>query len=231
MPDAQGSRLLERRYDDVRLAVALAARDLFLECQSTAVTVEAIAQRAEVSERTFYRHFASKADLVSPLFKQANRALMSTLRTADPSRGNLVDALVEIFTRQVANDRTRHAELFELLMETPEYRLRWESIDVDLVDAITECLANWSVHPGDDFIRRVTALTIMTASRASYVEWMDGGRTGGIGGLRALHTQAFTTLARTWLPAWREHAATSRTPVEPKGAHAVELTFPTNAND
>ena len=53
MSGARSSRLLERRYEDVRLAVALAARDLFLECHSTAVTVESIAQRAEVSERTF----------------------------------------------------------------------------------------------------------------------------------------------------------------------------------
>ncbi|MBM4495240.1 TetR family transcriptional regulator [Rhodococcus hoagii] len=57
MQGGRAATLVERRHADVRLAVATAARDLFVENHSTSVTVEAIAQRAGVSERTFYRHF------------------------------------------------------------------------------------------------------------------------------------------------------------------------------
>ncbi|ALU73541.1 TetR family transcriptional regulator (plasmid) [Rhodococcus erythropolis R138] len=200
MSSARSSRLLERRFEDVRLTVALAARDLFLECRSTAVTVESIAQRAEVSERTFYRHFPSKADLISPLFERSNRSLICSLSESDPGMCDIVDTLVELFTREVAAGPAQHAELLELLMATPEYRLRWESTDRNLIDAISEWLVRWSVHPQEHFTRRVTALTIMTASRASYMEWTDNGRSGGINGLRALHTKSFTALARPWLP-------------------------------
>ncbi|MBQ7803105.1 TetR/AcrR family transcriptional regulator [Rhodococcus sp. (in: high G+C Gram-positive bacteria)] len=205
MSGARSSRLLERRYEDVRLAVALAARDLFLECHSTAVTVESIAQRAEVSERTFYRHFTSKADLVSPLFERSNRSLIYSLRESGPGTCGIIDALVELFTREVAAGPTEYAELFELLMATPEYRLRWESADPDLIGAITEWLLKWSVHPEDYFTRRVTALTILTASQASYMEWTESGRSAGISGLRALHTKTFRALARPWLPGETDH--------------------------
>lgn len=200
MPGARGGRLLEHRSADVRLTVALAARDLFLECHSTAVTVETIAQRAKVSERTFYRHFASKADLVSPLFERSDRSLISTLRESVPGTRDAIDTLVDVFTGELAEDPAQHAELFQLLMDTPEFRIRWESTDPNLVDAVADWLSRWSVHPGDRFSRRVTALAVLAASRAAYLEWVDGARDGGFAGLRALHGKAFATLAQPWQP-------------------------------
>ncbi|NKR47141.1 TetR family transcriptional regulator [Rhodococcus hoagii] len=82
MQGGRAATLVERRHADVRLAVATAARDLFVENHSTSVTVEAIAQRAGVSERTFYRHFPTKADIVMPLLERSMDRLLGSL----PSR-------------------------------------------------------------------------------------------------------------------------------------------------
>jgi AcrR family transcriptional regulator len=50
----------------VRLRIAAAARDLFAAQGYEQTTVEAIAERAGVARRTFFRHFPSKDDAIFP---------------------------------------------------------------------------------------------------------------------------------------------------------------------
>ncbi|MFE2438328.1 TetR/AcrR family transcriptional regulator [Streptomyces sp. NPDC059409] len=52
----------QRKARQTRDALATAACDLILERGSAATTVEAIAERADVTRRTFSRHFAGKED-------------------------------------------------------------------------------------------------------------------------------------------------------------------------
>ncbi|MGO4760731.1 helix-turn-helix domain-containing protein, partial [Streptomyces sp. 2MCAF27] len=52
----------QRKARQTREAMAAAAVDLILEHGLAAVTVEAIAERADVTRRTFSRHFNGKED-------------------------------------------------------------------------------------------------------------------------------------------------------------------------
>ena len=52
----------ERKKLQTRRAIELAAIDLALEHGFENVTVEAVAERADVTSRTFFNHFADKAD-------------------------------------------------------------------------------------------------------------------------------------------------------------------------
>ena len=54
----------ERKKLQTRHAIELAAIDLVLEHGFDHVTIEAIAERADVTPRTFFNHFADKADAV-----------------------------------------------------------------------------------------------------------------------------------------------------------------------
>jgi AcrR family transcriptional regulator len=54
----------ERKKLHTRLTIETAAIDLALEHGFDAVTIEAIAERADVTPRTFFNHFADKADAV-----------------------------------------------------------------------------------------------------------------------------------------------------------------------
>ncbi|MBM4479731.1 TetR family transcriptional regulator [Rhodococcus hoagii] len=147
MQGGRAATLVERRHADVRLAVATAARDLFVENHSTSVTVEAIAQRAGVSERTFYRHFPTKADIVMPLLERSMDRLLGALAESAGASTGVVDALVDALTEELATDLEDRRELLELLIRTPEYRLRWESVDDCVVSVLADWLRERSVHP------------------------------------------------------------------------------------
>lgn len=194
MTGRSAGTLAERRYADVRLSVAEAARDLFVESRSTAVTVGAIAQRAGVSERTFYRHFPTKADVVIPLLERSTSRLLDSLRNSDPESVGVVHALVDTLTEEITSAAENWQGFVDLIAQTPEYRLRWERIDDSVVDELTGWLADNSSCAGDAFSCRVTALLILTASRAAYSEWSPHTADAGIAELRALHFRALEAI-------------------------------------
>ncbi|OLL21294.1 hypothetical protein BKE56_000950 [Rhodococcus sp. M8] len=192
--------MIERRYADVRLAVATAARDLFLENHSTSVTVEAIAQRAGVSVRTFYRHFAAKEDVVAPLFERSAASLAERFDASPGGDGDVLPELVHALTAELAAGAHEWRGLLQVLMATPEYRLRWENTEDNLVDSLTDFLSRWSIHRDDTFVRKVTAQLVLTASRAAYLEWLFGGSEAEVDELQALHLRALSTIADGWRP-------------------------------
>ncbi|MFD7887945.1 TetR/AcrR family transcriptional regulator [Streptomyces albidoflavus] len=63
-----------------RTALAAAALDLILERGLNAVTVEAVAQRADVTRRTFSRHFGGKEDAALDFTRDDGAAINAALR-------------------------------------------------------------------------------------------------------------------------------------------------------
>lgn len=80
----------EARKGQTRAALLRAAERLFAESGFQATTVRAIADAAGVTERTFFRYFASKDDLVANDMSEWLATLENALGKTDPSLPILV---------------------------------------------------------------------------------------------------------------------------------------------
>ncbi len=104
--------LTERRKAATQLEIARAAASLFAKGGSDATTAEAIAERAGVSLRTFYRYFRTKQEAVAPLLSFGARRWQELL-AAVPKDVPLPDALTRAAEQAMADAETATAESLE----------------------------------------------------------------------------------------------------------------------
>ncbi len=168
--------LSQRRAEQLRLDIAMAARDIFLTEGSTSATVERICEVAGIAPRTFHRHFPVKEDVVMPLFREFGRLSLQVLRDAPPT-SNAVDTLVEAFSTevpkrgQVETDR----RFLALMLNDPQYRLRWLDWGQNLAEPISEFLAARFDLGADRFHRELPAQFVIQSCRHAYVRWVQDG--------------------------------------------------------
>ena len=134
--------LTERRAEELRMTIALTARDIFLADGSTSATVDRICEAVGIAPRTF-RHFPVKEDVVMPLFRQFGGLSVEVLQHA-PRASDTVDTLVQAFTTEVAKrgELEIDRKFMALVITDPQYRLRWLDWGQDLADPISDFLAS-----------------------------------------------------------------------------------------
>ncbi|MFB4307046.1 TetR family transcriptional regulator [Actinomadura sp. GTD37] len=76
--------LRERKKQRTRLALIDAALDLFLAKGYEATTIDEIVAAVEVSQRTFFRYFATKEDVVTSFMTEHDQVLGEALATRPP---------------------------------------------------------------------------------------------------------------------------------------------------
>lgn len=105
--------------DDARLRAAEACCALYIERGTTDLTIAEIAALIGISQRTFYRYFAIKAESVKPVFDWTTAAFNAFIATApnQPLRQLLIDGF-DIMLGGEHAERTRL--LFPLVFRDPE---------------------------------------------------------------------------------------------------------------
>ena len=102
--------LLRRKQQVVQDAIWNAAIDLFGKKGFDETTVDDIAAAAGVSQRTFFRYFASKSDLMGQGMLTYGEALMAAIK-ASPKSANAFDvlrgAVLDVATTVASFPRTR----------------------------------------------------------------------------------------------------------------------------
>jgi AcrR family transcriptional regulator len=168
--------LTERRAEELRMTIALTARDIFLADGSTSATVERICDAVGVAPRTFHRHFPVKEDVVMPLFRQFGGLSVEVLQAA-PRASDTVETLVKAFSTEVAKrgDMEIDRKFMSLMITDPQYRLRWLDWGQDFVEPITEFLADRVDLGEDPFIRTLPAHLMIQICRQAYVHWVEQG--------------------------------------------------------
>jgi AcrR family transcriptional regulator len=111
-----------------RTALLRAARELVEEQGMAATTMAAVAERAGVSRRAVYLHFASRADLISELFGHVNEAEDLEGRFAPIADAPDAVTALEVFARQ-------HAELMPRILAVSRAMEREADSDPDAAGA------------------------------------------------------------------------------------------------
>jgi AcrR family transcriptional regulator len=168
--------LTERRTEELRMTIALTARDMFLADGSTSATVERICASVGIATRTFHRHFAVKEDVVMPLFRRFGSLSINVLQQA-PRTSDTVGTLVEAFSTGIAKrgEVEIDRKFMSLMITDPQYRLRWLDWGEDLTDPITEFLADRFDLGTDPFIQTLPAHLVIQCCRQAYVHWIRHG--------------------------------------------------------
>jgi AcrR family transcriptional regulator len=191
MAEPARTTLTERRAQELRVHIAQTAAALFVEENSTAVTVERIAEAAGVHPRTFHRHFPAKEDVLEPLFAQRTVLMVSLLRDA-PTTGDPVETIIETWAPVIAYDPVNASALplLRLIMASQEYRFRWLQMDDQIVDAVTEFLDRRSLLPDEAVLRTLPAALVVAATRHVFEQWVATGARADVPHLlrRALRT-------------------------------------------
>lgn len=157
--------LSERRKTQTRRDIAEAAIGLFMRHGYDTVSVEAIAQDAGVSERTFYRYFATKDDVLSPIITETTAELAALIATR-PADEPIATAVHRAFAHTSAGvDQAQAQALIRLLITVPALHARWLNdllaIEQALVPTITSRIAV------NDTQAHLTAAVIVTAMRVT----------------------------------------------------------------
>jgi AcrR family transcriptional regulator len=150
--------------------LAEAAVELFAEHGFRSVSVAQIAEHAGVTERTFYRHFASKEDV---LFVDGEAILTLILDTIDAASGTATPAQILVAaTAALAEDfqpeRARHRNRAKVIASDPALLER----DLFKQYAWGEAIAERLHRRGASLPRATVLATAATAAfRTAYVGW------------------------------------------------------------
>jgi AcrR family transcriptional regulator len=157
----------ERKRLETRNGLAAVALELFAEHGFDAVTVNDIADRADVDPSTFYRHFVTKEAVIFAEFGEVTARIGDAIR-AQPADLPVLQALRESAKELAAmrmldldNDRRRAA----LIQSTPSVRAQELVVREALVDEVALAIAErMGVDPAHDSRPYLLAGTYALAS-------------------------------------------------------------------
>jgi len=159
--------LRERRRAQTRLEIARSACKLFARDGYENVSAELIAHECGVSERTFYRYFSSKEEVLSPIITDGAQELAEQIaeRPAEEDLATAVQRGYEQVSRHLHSADIQ--TLIGLLVEVPVLRARWLADLRTIEDALEPVVKQRAAEPLSDEQAQITAAAIVTALRAS----------------------------------------------------------------
>ena len=201
--------LRERKKRRTRDALIAAAWELFHTRGYERTTVREITDAVEVSERTFFRYFASKEDLVLSPLTAASDAFVEQLRLR-PAGERPVDALrnalhaaaglLEPGLLETQTDWETHRQAVKLIESTPQLLSAHLVIGQRLADAVVEVIAEREhVDPAADRRPRIIAAVFCALMTTAGQVWHGD---GGIETLVQLADDYLAELIPTFAQPW-----------------------------
>jgi AcrR family transcriptional regulator len=167
-----------RRRRLVRDEIGLIAVNLFADLGFERVTVADIASAAGISERTFFRYFASKDEVVLDYERVLHDRLIDAM-AARPADEGAVTALREAYLQTSHVEpaaRARVVQIARILADAPELRARAHGERLTRDDALVEEVTR-RLREGADAMHARVIVTAMDAVAAN--EFRTWAQTGG----------------------------------------------------
>lgn len=143
---------IERRKREVRERILKAAFDLFLDRGVGATTIEEICERADVANRTFFNHFATRQDMVRALAEQRLVNLHDVVfdRADEAIPARLVGVFDDI-AGTLAGSGDTYREMIGEMLATSGYGIqRGSSLHDTFVELVKEGVARGEVSARHD---------------------------------------------------------------------------------
>ncbi|MFE0107254.1 TetR/AcrR family transcriptional regulator [Streptomyces sp. NPDC059009] len=171
--------LTERRKLATQLEIANAAAELFTEHGPDGTTAEAIASRAGVALRTFYRYFRNKQDAVAPLLAVGGERWRALLAASEPGAAvptALEEAIAEALAApdEAAADGLRQARgLLRAAAEDPALRAVWYRVNQDSEEQLRPVVARLAGEGANPLEVRLAAAAATDAIRIALESWAE----------------------------------------------------------
>ena len=163
---------MSRWQPDAPLRLQQAAMELFLEKGYEGTTVEEIAQRAELTQRTFFRYFTDKREVLFYKTEEFEAAVVDGVRqgkAADP-----LERVVRSFEAMAAGYFDSRAEAVRrrrgVIQSSPELQEREGQKMGRIIERATEVLINEGIEAST--ARFAVELGVLVFRRA-FAQWAD----------------------------------------------------------
>ena len=161
--------LRERKKWETRRQLMYAALGLFTERGFDHVTVDEIAAAANVSTRTFFRYFETKADAVFGL----QRVALEAMADSDDVLETVIGAVRE-YAGRVAEDRALYETQARLALDQPQVRVWRLQVILGYEDAIYEAFRR-ETPSADPIATRLAAKLAGQLVVAVMEDWIEAG--------------------------------------------------------
>jgi AcrR family transcriptional regulator len=161
----------ERRKLEVREKIFAAAFELFLSKGVAATTIEEICERADIANRTFFNHFATRQDMIRALAQRRLVNLHDVVfdRADQPIPARLIGVFDDIATALIGSGDT-YREIIGEMLATSGYGIqRGFTLHDTFVELVKEGVARGEVSARHD--AQTLADIIVGALSGGIVNW------------------------------------------------------------
>jgi AcrR family transcriptional regulator len=161
----------ERRKAEIRERILTAAFDLFLSQGVSATRVDEICERADIADRTFFNHFATRQDMVRALAERRLVNLHDVVFTAstEPVPQRLLRVFDDIATTLVGSGSTYREMIGEMMTAADYGAQRGSPFHDTFVELIKDGIARGEVRTRRD--PQIVADIIVGALSGAIVNW------------------------------------------------------------
>jgi AcrR family transcriptional regulator len=169
--------LRERKKARTREAIQRHALRLVAAQGYDATTVAEIAEAAEIAESTLFRYFPTKESIF--LYDELDAVYLDLLRSLPPEMGpvdTIREALTGVLHSMSPDDLSTHVSRSELIFTVPQLRAATMDDLLQMVDVVSESLAQRVDRPPDDVGVRALAGASLGLTLSMLVLGLDQSR-------------------------------------------------------